>query len=572
MQINIKIYDSIIPRAWLLGAALLLLISSGLSAQPYAGVTEDGRGAIATVNPHATAAALEAYRNGGNAIDAAVAAALTLGVVDGYNSGIGGGCFALIHWADGRIEAVDGREMAPAAAHRDMYLRNGEADSTLSKTGALAIGIPGSLAAYDYLLNKGGKLSFAKALSAGEKLAESGFTLDRLFERRLSWVAERIKQFPASAEILMDEEGNPLRAGDLLLQKDLAKTYRKLAEQGIDYFYRGEFAEMTDTWMKENGGIVTREDFANYRLEFREPLSTRYRGYQVIGYPPPSSGGVHVAQMLNMLEEFDLNKLSDTDRHHLLTEVMKLAFADRAYWLGDPDFAKVPSGLIDTKYAQALAARVDMEKAAKVAKHSTPPNADTDFFGKHTTHVAAADAEGNWVAITTTVNTSFGSKVVIPGTGVFMNNQMDDFSIHPGVPNAFGLVGIEANSVQPGKRPLSSMSPTILLKDNKPVMTLGAAGGPTIITQVVQALVNSIDLKMALPDALAAVRVHHQWKPDILLTETKMPEAERAELEARGHRIKMREYMGATQAIRINGDGEFVAASEPRVIERASQN
>lgn len=547
---------------------LFTVFSTQAQAEPYSAVTETGHGAIATVNPHATRAALNAYRHGGNAIDAAVAAALTLGVVDGHNSGIGGGCFILIHWADGRIEAIDGREMAPAAAHRDMYLRDGKADTNLSKTGALAIGVPGSLAAYDHLINQGGKLRLADALSEGIELAQKGFTVDNVYAHRVSRVVDRIKRFPDSASILLDHAGNPVQAGDLLIQPDLANTYRQISKQGTRYFYRGEFATALEKWMQNNGGIVTAKDFADYRIKTRDPLVTQYRGYRVAGFPPPSSGGVHVAQLLNILESFDIAALSDTDRYHLLAESMKLAFADRAYWLGDPDFAKVPRGLIDADYGRSLAARVEMAKASTVNKYSTPPNADTDFFGKHTTHIAAADKEGNWVAITTTVNTSFGSKVVIPGTGVFMNNQMDDFSIQPGVPNAFGLVGIEANSVGAGKRPLSSMSPTILLKGDKPVMTLGAAGGPTIITQVVQALVNSLDLNMSLEDALAQVRVHHQWKPDVLLTEAIMPQAAQEQLKARGHNIRVRNYMGATQAIKLDDRGEFVTASEPRVIKR----
>ncbi|MCF7980563.1 MAG: gamma-glutamyltransferase [Pseudomonadales bacterium] len=559
------------PRIKIFTAWIFLLATfcAALHAQTnYSAVTDDGRGAIATVNPKATTAALAAYHQGGNAIDAAVAAALTLGVVDGYNSGIGGGCFILVRWADGQIEAIDGREMAPAAADRDMYLRDGIVDASLSKTGALAIGIPGSLLAYDYLINKGGQLSLADSLSAGTDLAEKGFKVDTLYTHRLNRASAAIKQFPATAKIFLNEQGNTLVPGERLIQSDLAYTYRKIAAQGVDYFYQGEFATKLASWMQKNGGIITRQDFSNYRLQFRHPLLTRYRGYTLVGYPPPSSGGIHVAQILNMLEQFDINKLSDVDRHHLLAEAMKLAFADRAYWLGDSDFVNVPKGLIDPEYAKSLASKINMQKANSVPQQGLPPNAETDFFGKHTTHIAAADKEGNWVAITTTVNTSFGSKVVIPGTGVILNNQMDDFSIQPGTPNAFGLVGVEANSIQPGKRPLSSMSPTIVLKDNKPVLTLGAAGGPTIITQVVQALVNTIDLCMELPEALAAVRVHHQWKPDVLLTEGTMPQEEQEELSRRGHQIKIRDYLGATQAISLNGMGEFIAASEPRIQEK----
>jgi len=556
---------------WSLFGILLLLSQLAFAgATPYAAITEDGQGAVATVNPLATQAALEAFKQGGNAIDAAVSAALTLGVVDGYNSGIGGGCFALIRRANGRIEAVDGRDVAPAAAHPQMYIRDGQPDTTLSKTGALAIAVPGSLAAYDYLLRNGGQLSLDRALSPGISLAEDGFRVNQVFSQRLHRVVDRIKRFPAAAAILLNSDGAPLQSGDLLVQTDLANTYRRIAEQGISYFYGGGFAEAAEAWMQQNGGILTRADFVNYPLKIRQPLISRYRGHTLVGFPPPSSGGVHVAQILNILQSFQPAELSTAERHHLLAEAMKLAFADRAHWLGDPDYQPVPKGLIDPAYGRRLAQRIDMAKATEVPHQSIPPDAETDFFGKHTTHIAAADKAGNWVAITTTLNTTFGAKVVIPGTGVFMNNQMDDFSIQPGVPNAFGLVGAEANRIEAGKRPLSSMSPTLVLRGDQPLMTLGAAGGPMIITQVVQAIVNTLDLDMPLPEALAALRVHHQWKPDLLFTEERMSKSEQQRLAARGHKIKKRGYMGATQAIRVNEQGNFVAVAEPRVAERNS--
>lgn len=282
---------------------------------------------------------------------------------------------------------------------------------------------------------------------------------------------------------------------------------------------------------------------------------------------PPSSGGVHVAQIMNVLNNFELGKLSVTDRYHLLAEAMKPAFADRAYWLGDPDYVKVPRALFDENYNKSQAEKIDMKKATPVSGHGTPPSADKDFFeqlNKHTTHIATADAEGNWVAITTTINTSYGSKVVIPGTGVVMNNQMDDFSAKEGVPNAFNLVGAFANSVQAGKRPLSSMSPTIVMKNGKPVMTVGAAGGPTIINQVVQALVNYLALEMSLEDAVAQYRIHHQWTPDRIIAEGAMPEEIRQALEEKGHEVLTWKEFGATQAI-AQENGKFIAVSEPRI-------
>ncbi len=323
--------------------------------------------------------------------------------------------------------------------------------------------------------------------------------------------------------------------------------------------------------MRGHGGLLTAEDFRQYQVKLRTPLRSSYRGYEIVGFPPPSSGGVHVAQILNILENFPLADASPPDRVHLVAEAMKRAFADRAYWLGDPDFAQVPRGLIDQSYAARLAKQIDTARAVRVSGHGQPPAWQTDVFGKHTTHIAAADAAGNWVAITTTVNTPFGSKVIVPDTGVMMNNQMDDFSIQPGVPNAFGLVGAEANAVAAGKRPLSSMSPTIVLKDNRPVMTLGAAGGPRIISQVVLTIIRCVDCGMSLPEAVAAPRVHHQWSPDRLYVEATLDAAVVKALKARGHQVSLMPYAGVTQAIGISADGQnLIGVHDPRVPGRAA--
>lgn len=329
--------------------------------------------------------------------------------------------------------------------------------------------------------------------------------------------------------------------------------------------------------MSANGGIVTARDFADYRVMRREPVTTTYRGYTIVGFPPPSSGGVHVAQILNVLERFDLAEMerrSPAERVHVTAEAMKLAFADRAHWLGDPDFVSVPKGLVDKGYAAELAAKIDVSKSSAVKSHGTPPRAESwvfeDLNGKHTTHIAVADAEGNWVAMTATVNTAFGSKVIVPGTGVVLNNQMDDFSIQPGVPNAFKLLGSENNAVAPGKRPLSSMSPTIVLKDGEPVMTVGAAGGPKIITQVLLVLSNAIDLKDEPAAALSRPRFHQQWSPDELWAENTLGEALLAALRARGHNVAAVEPVGATQAIVRTKDGTLVGVSEPRLQGKAA--
>lgn len=525
-------------------------------------------GAIATVHPLASQAGLAAMQRGGNAIDAAVAAALTLGVVDGFNSGIGGGCFMVLRLADGSKVAIDGREQAPAAATRDMFLRNGKADPDLSQTGALAIGIPGSLAVYDLALRRYGKRPLAEHLRLAAEVAEKGFAVSRTYAERLVSAAGELRKFEASRKIFLKPDGGTFRRGEQLQQGDLAASYRAIAGQGIEWFYGGDFAKLTERWMAGNGGLAKAADFKSYAVKLREPLRTTYRGYELVGFPPPSSGGVHVGQILNILEHFDLKQLGpdSADFVHVVTEAMKLAFADRAHWLGDPNFASVPRGLASKEYAAMLARKIDMKRAAPVPRHNIPPRAVDDLFGKHTTHFSTADAAGNWVACTATINTTFGSKVVIPGTGVVMNNQMDDFSIQPGVANAFGLVGAEANAVAPRKRPLSSMSPTILLKDGKPVMSLGAAGGPTIISQTLLAIVHVVDFGLPIDQALARSRFHHQWQPDELRLENAVAPAVRRELEARGHRLKMVANMGACQAVAWHAaEKRFIAAPDPRV-------
>ena len=523
------------------------------------------KGIVASVDKLATQAGIEAMKKGGNAIDAAVAVGLTLGVVDGQNSGIGGGCFMLIRRANGEIIALDGREMAPQKATRDMFVREGKGDTNLSQTGALAVGIPGSVAVYERALKKYGRRSFAEALLPAAQIAENGFVLESDDASRLASAGALLKTFPASRAIYFKADGTLLREGDILKQTDLARSYRALAKQGSRWFYGGDYAKTVGAWMQNNGGIITRADFARYKMVQRAPLFSTYRGYQIIGFPPPSSGGVHVAQILNILQPFNLPLMEAPDREHIIAEAMKLAFADRAFWLGDPDFVRVPRGLLDAKYGESLSRRIEMERAITVGEHGDPLKFDKSVFAKHTTHFSTADAEGNWVACTATVNLTFGSKVIVPGTGIVLNNQMDDFSIQPGVPNAFGLVGSDANSIAPGKRPLSSMSPTLVLKNRQPLLSLGAAGGPTIITQTVQNLIGVLDLKLPLDVALAQPRLHQQWSPDEVRLEKAMPEPIKSALRAKGHKLDEVGSMGVSQMIGRNPNGPgFVGAADPR--------
>ncbi len=560
-----------------LRASIFLLVLTCLvfvSGRPLCGgeaVAE--RGMVATVHPLATDAAVNVMREGGNAVDAAVAAALMLGVVDNHNSGIGGGCFILIRTADGKLIAIDGRETAPAMSTRDMYLRDGKPDTELSQTGALASGVPGALAAYALAVERHGRRELKDLLSPAGEIAENGFAIDEVYARKLAATAPVFARFEGSRAALLKPDGSPYEQGEILKQPDLARTYRAIADHGTAWFYHGHFAAETEKWMRANGGIMTAEDFAASQPRAREPIVSKYREYTIVGFPPPSSGGTHVAQILHILEHFNLKELHDDDPAgmiHVVAEAMKLAFADRAYWLGDADFAKVPRGLVDKSYAAELAKRIDVRHASPVKHHGTPPRAGADLFGKHTTHIAAADAEGNCVAITATVNTTFGSKVIVPGLGVVMNNEMDDFSIAPGVPNAFGLIGAEANAIEPGKRPLSSMSPTIVLKDGRPIMTLGAAGGPKIITEVVLAIINHLDLGMSLHDAVAAPRFHHQWAPDVLFVEEEMDSRLVERLTKFGHQVVRSEHMGVTQAIHLTPDGKLRGTHDPRVPGKAS--
>jgi gamma-glutamyltranspeptidase/glutathione hydrolase len=557
-------------RRCLLPLAVLLLWSAwsprtGHAAEPVARSRE---GVIATVQPLATAAGQRAYRAGGNAVDAAIAAALMLGVVDSHNSGLGGGCLILIRHPDGRLLAIDGRETAPAAASRDMYVRDGKAVAALSRDGPLAVAVPGALAAEALALQLAGRLALPELLRPAAEMAAGGYAIDRVMARNLRDNQDTIRHIPDTRQILLKADGQPYQTGELLVQKDLAATYRAIAEQGIDWFYRGPFAVEVDRWMSQHGGLITAEDLREYEAKQREPIVTSYRGYTIVGFPPPSSGGVLVAQILNILECFDLQSLYRQDPAllmHVVAEAMQLAFADRAHWLGDSDFAPVPRGLLDKSYARRLAQRIRLDRTTPVDSHGLPDDWQDRTFGKHTTHIAAADREGYWVALTATVNMSFGSKVVVPGTGLLLNNQMDDFSAQPGAPNAFGLLGSQHNEIQPGKRPLSSMSPTIVLRDGQPVLTLGAAGGAKIITHVVLGIVRAIDLQQPIEECVTATRWHHQWRPATLMVEQGTPADVMDRLRRLGHRVEVLEAAGVMQAVSRADDGQFVGVPDPRV-------
>ncbi|MGE3309117.1 MAG: gamma-glutamyltransferase [Limisphaerales bacterium] len=534
---------------------------------PFANTSVLGREiAVATVHPLATQAGIDAYKRGGNAVDAAVASALMLGVVDGHNSGIGGGCLALVRLANGRWVALDGRETAPQAATRDLFIRDGVAVPALSQEGPLAVGVPGELAALDWLARRHGQRPLREALLEAARVADDGFPVGAELAGRLRDEAPVIRRHAEAASIFLHPDGSPLEIGERLRQPDLARSYRAIAEKGTRWFYRGDFADRVESWMRSNDGILRKSDLARYRVVAREPVFAGYRDCQVAGFPPPSSGGIHVAQILQALEGFDLRGFGagSADLAHVTAEVMKRAFADRAFWLGDSDHVAVPRGLTSPEYTGAWAKEIRMESATPVPGPGTPPGAWTDHFGRHTTHLSAADSEGNWVALTATINTTLGSKVVIPGTGIPLNNEMDDFSAQPGRANYFGLVGAEANAVAPGKRPLSSMSPTIVLREGRPILAVGAAGGPTIISQSVLAVIQTVDFALAPAEALAQPRIHHQWKPDEVWIETGWKSGVVDSLRDRGHQVREIRHLGAAQAVGRVGT-ELQAASDPRL-------
>ena len=548
--------------------------------------------AAATVHPLATRGAMEAMRQGGNAIDAAIAAGLVLGVVDGHNSGLGGGCLINVRLANGKMLAIDGRETAGAAAHAKMFVRNGKADASLSQTGPLASAVPSQLAAMHRLHRDFGRLRWDQLFGWAIAAAENGMPVSKSTARTLAAEKDDLGKFSASKEIYIKRDGSTPSEGEILVQRDLASTLKAIAKNGPEWFYRGPFAKSCCEYLANLGGILTEKDFSEYQPVDRSPVITKYRGLSVVGFPPPSSGGYHIAQMLSMLEAYPLKdwyENNPTLYYHLLAETMKRAFADRAFWLGDSDFAPVPESLLDPAYLQARMKDFSTTAATLGIERGSPPGADASRFGtapgdgadpkngpddsgKHTTHLTTADQEGNWVAMTCTVNTSWGSKVTVPGTGVMLNNQMDDFSIAPGTPNAFGLVGSQANAVEARKRPLSSMSPTMVLDaENRPWLTCGAAGGPKIINATLQVLLRVIDLGQLIDVAIAAPRVHHQWRPDQLQLESSVgagtPYAISAEtidgLKGLGHPLKEASGLAIAQGIQRRGD-RLIAAHDPR--------
>ncbi|MBS0904742.1 gamma-glutamyltransferase [Pantoea dispersa] len=530
-------------------------------------------GMVASVDAMATRVGVDILKQGGNAVDAAIAVGFALAVTHPQAGNLGGGGFMLLRTAAGRTTAIDFREMAPARASRDMFLdKQGNADSKLSLTSHLASGTPGTVAGFALAAQKYGTLPLSTLLAPAIKLARDGIIVnDALADDLATYGKENLINHDNSRAIFYKADGQPYQKGDRLVQKNLAHSLQLIAQQGPDAFYKGKIADEIAAEMAQHGGLIGKADLAAYRAVERKPVSGSYRGYEVFSMPPPSSGGIHIVQILNILENFDLAKwgFGSADAMQVMAEAEKYAYADRSEYLGDPDFVKVPQQALTSKaYAKTLAQQIDVNKARPSA--DIKPGKLAPYESNQTTHFSVVDKDGNAVAVTYTLNTYFGSGVVAGNSGILMNNEMDDFSAKPGTPNVYGLVGGEANAIQPAKRPLSSMSPTIVAKDGKTWLVTGSPGGSRIITTVLQMVVNSIDFGMNVAEATNAPRFHHQWLPDQLRVEKGFSPDTLRLLEAKGQHVKVLPAMGSTQSIMIGPDGMRYGASDPRSVDDLS--
>nr|WP_313425928.1 gamma-glutamyltransferase [Moraxella sp.] len=522
-------------------------------------------GMVASEQGLATQVGLDILKQGGNAIDAAVAVGFALAVVLPNAGNIGGGGFMVLHDdKTGKDVAIDFREIAPAKASRDMYLDNqGNVIDGKSLFTHDASGVPGTVAGMEYALKKWGTMPLSKVLEPAIKLADKGFIVSDVLAQTLKEEKSTLGKWSASKAIFF-KNGEPLKSGDLLVQKDLAKSLRLIAKQGAKAFYQGEIATKIAKEMQSHGGTMTLEDLKAYKVVERQPIIGDYRGYKVVTMPPPSSGGVHLIEILNMLEHYPIKEdgVNSAKNIHHMAESMKLAYADRSEYLGDPDFVKIPvTGLTSKAYANELVKTIDDNKAR--LSSNIKPGKPQPYESDQTTHFSVMDKAGNAVAVTYTLNLNFGSGIVVEGTGILLNNEMDDFSVKPGVPNAFGLVGGAANAIEAKKRPLSSMTPTIVMKNNKPWLVTGSPGGARIITTVLQSVVNTIDHEMNPAEAIITPRVHHQWLPDELRVEEGISPDTIKLLQDKGHKVVTKAPMGRIQIIQADDSG-FYGYSDPR--------
>lgn len=526
---------------------------------------------VASQHELASKIGADIMKRGGNAVDAAIAVGLALAVVYPEAGNIGGGGFMLIRFKDGRTTSIDYREMAPKAANRDIFIGkdgkviSGEGGSTI---GYRASGVPGTPAGFDYAFKKygSGKLKWSELVAPARKIAQDGYVLTYRLAELFKAYKNNLEKYPESKRIFLNG-GKFYEEGDLFKQPELAQTLTRIEQQGANEFYTGKTAQLIAADMKANNGLITLEDLKNYKPKERVPLKGNYRGHEIITMPPPSSGGIVMLQVLEMLEPYDIKKMTynSAEKYHVLAEALRRSFADRAEFMADPDFADVPvNKLLDADYLSARGKTIDLKKASssKEIGHGKVIGSEP----MDTTHYTVVDAEGNVVSNTYTINDLYGSAVTAKGTGVLLNDEMDDFAARPGTPNLFGLIQGERNKVEGGKRPLSSMTPTIVLrKDGKPWFAVGARGGPRIITAVLQTVINLIDHDMNIQQAMDAPRIHHQWFPDEIRAEPygMSPDTRRI-LESMGHKFGNVGYNATATGIEIDEKGVRLGAIDSR--------
>jgi gamma-glutamyltranspeptidase/glutathione hydrolase len=550
----------------LMFATLVLARQTNLSERDIFTPTIATHGMVVTGEEIAAPIGVEVLKTGGNAVDAAVTIGFVKAVTYPRAGNIGGGGFMLIYSAKtGKVIAIDYREKAPAKATRDMFLdEKGNIDSDLSLFSYLSAGVPGTVAGMAMALEKYGTLSLAEALAPAIAIAEEGFIITRASTDYIKKKEKRLKRYPTTAAIFFKPDGSFYEAGDRFVQNELANTLKAIAKKGIKAFYEGEIADLIVRDMAAHGGLITKADLANYQPVLRKPIQGTYRGYGIYSMSPPSSGGVHIVQILNILEKYDIGLLGHNTAAtiHLMAEAMKRAYADRSKYLGDTDFVTVPlTGLTSKAYAATLSKQINRQSVSQ----EVLPGKPTHYESNETTHYSVVDKEGNAVSNTYTLNFSFGSGIVVKGAGFLLNNEMDDFSAKPGVHNAYGLIGGTANAIEPHKRMLSSMSPTIVLKDGKPFIVTGSPGGSRIITTTLQVILNVIDHNMNIQEAVNAVRIHHQWLPDEIRVEEGLSLDTMKLLTEMGHKVVIKKAMGAAASILIDpASDRLYGASDPR--------
>lgn len=555
-------------------AVLSICWSQTVSAEPPAIIDYESRfhpvigtnGIVSSQEARASDIGLEVLKNGGNAVDSAIAVAYALAVTLPKAGNLGGGGFMLVYSAkDKETYAFDFREMAPQAATRDMYLdENGEVDKKRTRFSPQSVGVPGTVRGLSVAHEKFGTTPLKELIQPSIVLARDGIPVSPGLAADLISYEEKLKSSLTIAKVFYKENGDPYSLGETLVQKDLAWSLEEIAERGEEAFYEGSIATKLVDFMEKEGGLISAQDLRNYRVAERKPVTGTYKGYQIASMPPPSSGGVHLIQMLNTLENTSLQKMghNSAESIHHLAEAMKYAYADRSAHLGDPDFAKVPLDWLTSKaYGKELFSKIQNDKA--IPSSEIKPGTPVEYESEQTTHFSVMDKEGNAVSLTYTLNFSFGSLQMAPGTGFLLNNEMDDFSAKPGVANTFGLLGGEANAIEPGKRPLSSMTPTIVLKDNEPYLVTGSPGAAKIITAVLQTALNVIEFDMNIAEASSVPRVHHQWMPDELKCESGISVDTLKILQSLGHKTKSTKTMGSTQSVMKVGD-RFEGYSDPR--------